>query len=32
VGILTLAAETGANAFAIPITHIDQVIQSWLSG
>jgi serine protease Do len=32
VGILTLAAETGATAFAIPITQVDQVIQSWLNG
>ncbi|MGH7643855.1 MAG: S1C family serine protease [Candidatus Dormibacteria bacterium] len=32
VGILTLAAETGSGAFAIPITQVDQQIQSWLAG
>ncbi|MGC1185004.1 MAG: S1C family serine protease [Candidatus Dormiibacterota bacterium] len=32
VGILTLAAETGSGAFAIPITQVDQVIQTWLAG
>jgi len=31
VGILTLAAETGSGAFAIPITQVDQVIQTWLA-
>ena len=32
VGILTLAAQNGIGAFAIPITQIDQEIQSWLAG
>ncbi len=31
VGILTLAAQSGPGAFAIPISQLDQVIQSWLS-
>ena len=31
VGILTLAAENGSGAFAIPITQVDQEIQSWLA-
>ncbi|MGA8208374.1 MAG: serine protease [Candidatus Dormiibacterota bacterium] len=31
VGILTLAAQSGSGAFAIPISQVDQVIQSWLS-
>jgi len=31
VGILTLAAQSGPGAFAIPISELDQVIQSWLS-
>ncbi|MFZ0167819.1 MAG: S1C family serine protease [Candidatus Dormiibacterota bacterium] len=31
VGILTLAAQTGPGAFAIPISQVDQVIQSWLT-
>jgi S1-C subfamily serine protease len=32
VAILTLAAETGSGAFAIPIAQVDQVIQTWLNG
>ena len=32
VGILTLAAQSGSGAFAIPITQVDQEIQSWLGG
>lgn len=32
VGILTLAAETGSGAFAIPIAQVDGVIQTWLEG
>ena len=32
VGILTLAAQRGSGAFAIPITQVDQEIQSWLGG
>jgi S1-C subfamily serine protease len=32
VGILTLAAQTGSGAFAIPIAQVDQVIQTWLNG
>ncbi len=32
VGILTLAAENGPGAFAIPITQVDQEIRSWLVG
>jgi len=32
VGILTLAAQSGSGAFAIPITQVDQEIQSWLDG
>jgi S1-C subfamily serine protease len=31
VGILTLAAQTGTGAFAIPIAQVEQVIQSWLT-
>jgi S1-C subfamily serine protease len=31
VGILTLAAQRGSGAFAIPISQVNQVIQSWLS-
>jgi S1-C subfamily serine protease len=32
VGILTLAAESGSGAFAIPISQINQEIRSWLAG
>lgn len=32
VGILTLAAESGSSAFAIPTAEVDSVIQSWLKG
>lgn len=32
IGILTLAAQNGPGAFAIPIPQVDQVIQSWLNG
>ena len=32
VGILTLAAENGTGAFAIPIAQVDQEIQRWLDG
>ncbi len=32
VGILTLAAEHGSGAFAIPLTEVDPVIQRWLGG
>ncbi|MGB9484356.1 MAG: trypsin-like peptidase domain-containing protein, partial [Candidatus Dormiibacterota bacterium] len=32
VGILTLAAENGTGAFAIPLAQVDQEIQSWLDG
>jgi S1-C subfamily serine protease len=31
VGILTLAAQSGPGAFAIPISQLQQVIQSWLT-
>ncbi len=32
VGILTLAAEHGSGAFAIPLAEVDPVIQHWLAG
>lgn len=32
VGILTLAAEHGDGAFAIPLTEVEPVIQRWLAG
>jgi len=32
VGILTLAAQSGQGAFAIPIAQVDEVIQTWLNG
>lgn len=32
VGILTLAAESGTGAFAIPISQVDLEIQGWLAG
>ncbi|HEY6539115.1 MAG TPA: trypsin-like serine protease [Candidatus Dormibacteraeota bacterium] len=32
IGILTLAAESGSGAFAIPIAQLNPEIQSWLSG
>ena len=32
VGILTLAAQSGSGAFAIPIPQVDQVLQTWLNG